>query len=112
MFKKSILALAAALTLGSAISASAFTAFFAEQQTQQASDFVTLGDFNAPGAGTVEIFDYRLGTMGDLLGTANVTEGANSDVRIELSTKPEGNVVAVLKVGDETIGMEMIRILQ
>jgi hypothetical protein len=111
MFRKTVLA--AALVASSVVgvtSASAFNAFFAPEQTQVARDYVDLGNFNAPGAGVVEIHDFRLGTIGDLLGSHDVTDGANADLRVELSAKPLGNVVALLKVGGETVGMEMIRI--
>ncbi len=111
MFRKTLVAVALAASLGTAMAASAAGNFFAQDQTQQASETVRLGDFNSPGAGLVDIYDFRLGTVGDLLGSTTVRGGANADVKVELGTKPTGNVVAILKVNDQMVGMEMIRIV-
>ena len=108
MFKKSAIALAALATLAAATTASAEGYFFAESQRQPAGLEVSLGDFNSPAAGEVAIYDYSGGTMGELLGTAKVTEGANSDVIVHFDHNVSVPVMAVLKTGDKVIGMEEI----
>lgn len=110
MFKKTLAAFAVATTVMGAGAAMAQGDFFGANPTQSASDVVVINDFNSPAAGVVEIYDFRLGVIGDMLGKADVTAGANSTVRVNMVHNPLGNVMAILKNGDSVVGAEMIKI--
>lgn len=70
---------------------------------------VTIAVVNADSAGTLMIYDYHVGAQGDLLGETPVNAGANADVRVQLTIRPQGNLLAVLvnEAGD-TVAQSVI----
>ena len=57
----------------------------------------------AEGAGVVEIYDFATGEVGVLLGTETVNAGANSDVRVNVGSRPKQDVIAILKVDGQAV---------
>ncbi len=103
---KATLAIALAAVVGSATLASADVSYFGLTKTLPETSTIDLGTVRAADAGTVEIYDYRLGTQGALLGTETVNAGANSNVRIDLGLAPAGDVLAVLKVDGQVVATQ------
>lgn len=102
MFRNSFaIGLLAAITLGSI--ASADESYFTCMSPLQRDASLELGNITAEGAGVVEVYDFRLGEQGELLGTVEVNEGANSDVRLNIGMPPLGDLLAVLKVDGEVV---------
>lgn len=62
-----------------------------------------LGTITSDGEGVVEVFDYRLGRQGESLGTVDINEGANADVRMNIGMPPLGDLLAVLTVDGEVV---------
>jgi hypothetical protein len=110
MFKKILASAALATLLASSAGAQTMHSFFANTATFKPTSELELESFNSPGAGTVEIFDYSGGVQGAVLGSADVTEGANSGVKISLAHMANSDVLAVLKVEGQVIGMDLLRI--
>lgn len=61
--------------------------------------YVTIPSVVSTVDGTLMIYDYSVGSQGDLLGDAPINVGANADVRVQLSMRPQGNLLAVLTDG-------------
>ena len=102
MLKNSLaLGLLAALSLGSV--ASADDSYFTCMSPLDKSASLELGGITSEGAGVVEVYDYRLGTMGELLGTVDVNEGSNTNVRLNIGMPPLGDMLALLKVDGEVV---------
>lgn len=57
---------------------------------------ITLDNVRAAGAGYVEIIDYRVGELGDVLGSSKINTDANTDVNAHVGISPLGGVMAVL----------------
>lgn len=100
----------AAVTLAATASVASANSYFELPRAQNTTSTVELGIVRAAGDGVVEIYDYRTGTQGDLLGTQNVRQGANSDVRVNTGSAVRNDVIAVLKVDGETVASETYRI--
>ncbi len=92
-----LIALAAAALVGSATFAAADSSF-AYQRNLDSSSILDLGTVTADAAGTVEVYDFRGGELGALLGSQTVAAGANSNVRINVNDSPNFDVVAILKI--------------
>lgn len=100
MFKT--LTLAAAASIAFASGAYANNAFpFNEANIDSAT--VDLGQISTDGAGVVSLYDFHAGVQGALLGTTDVSTGANYDVRVTLDRKPVNDVVAVLTVNGQIV---------
>ena len=100
MFKTLTLAAVASAALASgALANNAFPYNAADLD----STTVELGQISTDGAGVVELYDFHAGVQGALLGTQDVTAGANYDVRITLDRKPINDVVAVLTVDGQIV---------
>lgn len=69
-----------------------------------------LSTVRAEANGTVEIYDFRAGEQRELLGSTEVFAGANSDVRVEVQVATMFEVLAVFKVSDQVVDMQMIDI--
>lgn len=64
----------------------------------ESSSVVALDTVLAARDGVIEIYDYNTGEMGDLLGSQEVSAGANSDVRIDVTPDLTEDAIAVLKI--------------
>ena len=85
---------------GSAVSADSYFGFKGALDSNSALE---LGLVRAEGDGIVEVYDYRLGEPGQLLGAEMVNGGANQDVRIKVGIAPRNDVIALLKVDGEVV---------
>ncbi|PUB17612.1 hypothetical protein [Yoonia sediminilitoris] len=93
--KTLVLAAAAATVTASAAAAETY---FEVGPNLEAGDILELGLITAEGNGVVEIYDYRTGTQGALLGTKTLNAGANPNVRVKTGLPATSNVLAVVKV--------------
>jgi len=59
-------------------------------------------------AAVLEVYDYHTGERGDLLATEQLAAGANSNVRVDLSEQPRGDVMAVVMIDGEAAAMTEI----
>lgn len=100
--KNIILAAVAVIATTSAVSANAFDV---NNRIDQ-SDVLQIGLVTADNAGTLEIYDFRLGTQGRLLGSEAINAGANTDVSVPLGFAPVGNVLAVLTVNGQAVASQ------
>jgi hypothetical protein len=98
---KSIALIAA--TIAATASAASADSYFAFGERLDSSSTLEIGLVTAEGAGVVEIYDFSKGEVGQLLGTEMVNAGANTDVRVNVGTRPAQDVIALLKVGGETV---------
>lgn len=98
-FKTIILAAAATVALASTASANAFS--FNEMELRGST--AELGQVTAQGNGVVSLYDFHRGVQGELLGTEEISAGANYDVRVPLGSRPTNDVVAVLTVDGQIV---------
>lgn len=96
-------ALAAVVIAVSAPVASAQESYFVCTAPIERGTIVDLGLVRAEADGVVEIYDYRMGERGELLGSVEVHEGANREVRVRTQQPVNANVLAELKVDGETV---------
>ena len=96
------LALIAATVAATATAASA-DSYFGDKGALDAKSNLEIGLVRAEGDGIVEIYDFRGGELGTLLGTETVNAGANQDVRVGVGIAPTQDVVAQLKVDGEVV---------
>ena len=96
MNKTFAIALAATTIAGSAALADSYILFTAE--TQEEGSTVQFDTIQADAAGAIEVYDYNGGTIGDMLGMMEVSEGANSDVMVDIGVAPTSNLIALLRV--------------
>ena len=83
--------------------AGAADTYFEQGRTLDASDVLELGLITADGAGVLEIYDYRTGTQGALLGTERLTAGANTNVRVNTGLPANQDVIAVIKIDGQVV---------
>ena len=95
---KTLVLAAAVAATGSIASADNYFEF---GETLDRSSIIDLGLVRAESAGVVEIYDNARGELGQLLGTETVNGGANADVRVNLGSAPQGDVIAVIRVNGE-----------
>jgi len=98
---KSIALIAA--TIAATSTAASADSYFEFGERLESSSILDLGLVTAEGAGVVEIYDFSKGEVGELLGTEMVNAGANTDVRVNVGISPKTDVIALLKVGGETV---------
>ena len=103
-FKTLALAVAATVAFASAASANAFSFNGMDLMGSTAE----LGQISTTGPATVSIYDYHRGVQGALLGTEELSAGANYDVRIPLGVRPINDVVAVLMVDGQIVETQEI----
>ena len=96
-------AIAAAAVATLATGASAQNSYFEFQRSLEESAILELGTVRAAGNGVVEIYDYRRGQIGSLLGTESVHQGANANVRVGVDQMVDFDVIALLKVDGQTV---------
>jgi phosphopantothenate synthetase len=63
---------------------------------------------DAPAAGVIEIYDYRLGEMGRLVASEAVDAGTNWQVSIYTGAKLQGDALAVLKVDGQAVAQRVL----
>lgn len=62
-----------------------------------------IGTVRAEGPGVLEIYDFRKGEQGDLLGAVPLNEGANANVRVSVPAEPRFGVLSVIRVNGEIV---------
>ena len=92
-----------AATIAATSTAASADSYFQFGERLESSSVLDLGLVKAEGAGVVEIYDYSKGEIGRLLGTETVNAGANMDVRVNVTTPPQMDVIALLKVDGQTV---------
>lgn len=103
-----MIALATVAALGTATFASAN--YFSYGETLPSSSTIDLGTLSAADSGMVEIYDYRGGEVGQLLGSTDINAGANQDVRIQLKQRPLSDVIAIMTVNGQVVAEKDYRI--
>ncbi|SMY06037.1 hypothetical protein [Flavimaricola marinus] len=101
-----MIALAAATAAATASIAQAEVSYFTFGESLEASSNLDLGTIRSSGEGVVEIYDYRGGEQGALLGSTVVHAGANQDVRVFVGQDPKADVLAVIKVNGQTVAVK------
>ena len=98
----------AALTAAIALTGSAAFAAneFALQDNVMDSTTVEISNVTTDGAGTVVLYDYHGGVFGEVLGMAEVVEGANANLLITMDKPATSDIAAVLYVGEVTTPQE------
>lgn len=96
MTKTTSLLTALGLSVSLAAPLAAYEAAIIDRGSNEADDRLRLDTVTAQTDGVIEIYDFRLGFQGEALGATTVHAGANSDVRVPLSFRPNGDVLAVL----------------
>ncbi|SFR08303.1 hypothetical protein [Poseidonocella sedimentorum] len=108
--KRSIITASLAALVASASIATADTSFFSYEGAQSGKSYVTFDSVTADSDAVVEIRDFRLGEVGDLLGTETVHAGANTQVKVRIGEEPLGDVIAILKSGDQVLATQEVDI--
>lgn len=83
---------------------------FSLPQAQRDDGVIELGTVTAQADGVIEIYDAGDTEMATILGSEPVTAGANTDVKVTLTTQPISDVVAVLRVNGEVVAQETIEL--
>ena len=94
------IAFAAAATVAFASTASADAFTFNKSIEGSTAE---LGQVTSAGAGVVSLYDFHGGVQGALLGTEEVSAGANYDVRVNLGQPAVRDVLAVLTVDGQIV---------
>lgn len=102
--KLTILTLLASLAFTSTAQAYQNSFGFGERLDRRST--LSLGTVRAEADGVVEIYDYRYGRPGHLLGTTRVRGGANTDVRVTVGRPPLADVLAVLRVNGQVVAQK------
>ena len=79
------------------------------EPVQRADTHLELGTVTSDGPGTVEVYSYRLGQQGALLGSTPVKAGANTNVDVNLTAHPLEPVLVVLTDDTGTQDSTVIR---
>lgn len=93
-------ALLGTLTIGAPAYADSF---FSQGAYLDEGRSLELRQVTTDGPGIVEIFDYRQGVRGAMLGREALEFGANADIRILLDAPVQSDVLAVLTVNGERV---------
>ncbi|WP_373634833.1 hypothetical protein [Yoonia sp. SS1-5] len=96
-------AIVAALGMGSAAVAEAN---FGLQATVEDDSTITLDLVRTSESGILAIYDYSKGEFGDLIGTASLDAGVNTDVKVSLDPNGAQDVAAVIYEGELTTPSE------
>lgn len=101
-----------AATLAATASFASANSYFELGENLDSSSVLDLGLVRAESAGVVEIYDFSRGEIGELLGTETVNAGANADVRVNVGTGPQQDVIALLKIDGETVAQRDYNIVR
>jgi hypothetical protein len=89
-----------ALALGATIAASAASAgnggYIGLTSQQDAASIVNMDVVVSETSGKLAIYDFRAGKIGAKLGESVVTKGANTDLKVNVGSNLQGDVMAVL----------------
>ena len=96
----------AAAAAGITATAASADSYFSYGETLDDSAALELGTVKSQGDGVVEIYNFAGGKIGALLGTEPVNAGANRDVRVQIGSHYLNDVIAVLKVGGQTVATQ------
>lgn len=96
----------AAATVAALGSAAAADNYFEFGDNLAMNSTLDLGLVRADGNGVVELYTSNGGKLGTLIGTETVRAGANSDVRINVGSAPQQDVIALLKVNGEIVAQK------
>jgi len=83
---------------------------FGLNNVQSSDTLIEFGTVVASGNGVVEVYDFRAGQEGRLLGSDAVHAGANRDVKVSLAASYTDRVLAVLKVDGQAVAQQVVRI--
>ena len=97
----------AAATVAMTASVASADSYFSFGQKLDNSSTLELGTVTAAADGIVEIYEYRGGDAGRLLGTEMVNAGANGDVRVHVGSGPNFDVIALLKVDGQVVDSQV-----
>jgi hypothetical protein len=75
---------------------------------QDVTTQVELDLVRASSAGTVDIYSFHKGVQGELLGSAAVRAGANTNLNIDLDKSATTDVIAVLNIAGSAVAFEEI----
>lgn len=99
--------LALALLAGATVAATASAdSYFSLATVQESRTQVEFDVVTSDADGVVEVYDFSTGTLGPLLGSKRIHQGANSDVRVRLTPPPFHKVVAVLRIGADPVATQ------
>ncbi|GGL52404.1 hypothetical protein [Wenxinia marina] len=101
-----ILALALAATVGTATLAAADTSYVAIQPAQNASTNLELNLVTSATDATLLIQNLN----GTLLGSAPLTAGANTNVKVSLDRTPVTDVIAVIEADGQVLSQDRVEI--
>ena len=104
------LLLALAALAGTASLASADTYFTTLSDVQQRDGIMELGTISSDGNGVLQIYSYQAGEKGPMLGWQALSAGANSDVRVPVSTTPYTTALAEIVLDGQVVTTQRIRI--
>lgn len=102
MNRKLIALTLAAATLAGAVSAQGAASHFAFDDEIARNSYLNLGTVTAAADGVVEIY----GADGTFLGSAEVHQGANTDVRVDVGHPPVTDVRAELKIDGTVVATQ------
>jgi hypothetical protein len=110
MFKASVktLAIAAAIAATSTAAFASGSDHIFLGEGQKVTTQVELDLVRASSAGTVDIYSFHKGVQGELLGSAAVRAGANTDLNISLDKAATTDVIAVLNIAGSAVTFEEI----
>lgn len=69
--------------------------------SQDGRSTIVIEPLTASSDGYIAIYDHHRGEIGDLLGVASVSEGANLETRVQVGRTLRRDVIALLFVGDD-----------
>ena len=104
------LLLALAALAGSASLASADTYFTSLSDVQQRDGIMELGTIATDGDGVLQIYSYQRGEKGPLLGWEALHAGANSEVKVPVTSTPFTTALAEIVVDGQVVRSQRIRI--
>jgi hypothetical protein len=108
MFNSTVKTLAAAAILvGAGTTAFASDHIFADTN-QNLNSYVSLDLVRASADGTVDIYELTANGQGQLLGSAPVRAGANTNVNVQFNTLTNQDVIAVLSANGSVTASEEI----
>lgn len=102
MTRKLIAFTLTAVTLAGAVAAQGAGSYFALDDHIARNNLVDIGNVTAAADGVVELYDID----GNFLGSAEVQQGANTDVRINVGHPPMTDVRAELKIGGAVVATQ------
>ena len=107
MLKATLKTLAVASVLATTAVAASAEDYIFIKATQNVVANVTVDLVRASGPGTLNVYDFHKGEQGDLLGSARVVEGANSNIKVNFTKSAIDDVIAILVLDDTSAPVAM-----